>query len=58
MEFEVLKGNHIKRNILIGVLIVGIISAVILNFTKAKYRVIQSMPLVTGTINYTTYDYK
>ena len=56
MEFEVLKKSHLKRNILIGVLVVGVISAVVLNFTRAKYRVTQSIPLVNGTINYTPYD--
>lgn len=49
MPFETLKKSHVKRNILIGVVIVLIISAVILNFTKAKYRVTQSIPLVNGT---------
>ena len=56
MPFETLKRSHIKRNILIGVLVVGIISAIVLNFTRAKYRVTQSIPLVNGTINYTPYD--
>ena len=35
---------------------VAIISAVILNFTRAKYRTTQSMPLLNGTINYTLAD--
>ena len=56
MEFEVLKKSHVKRNILIGVLVVGIISAVILTFTRARYRVTQSIPLVNGTINYSLAD--
>ena len=56
MEFEVLRKGHVKRNIIIGVLAVGVISAVILNFTKAKYRTTQSIPLVNGTINYTLAD--
>ena len=58
MPFETLKKSHLKRNVIIGVLVVGIISAVILNFTRAKYRVTQSIPLVNGTINYTPYDFK
>ena len=41
---------------MIGVVVVAIISAVILNFTRAKYRVTQSIPLVNGTINYTLPD--
>ena len=56
MPFETLKKSHVKRNILIGVVIVLIISALILNFTKAKYRVTQSIPLVNGTINYSLAD--
>ena len=58
MQFEVLKRSHVKRNILIGALVVAVISAVILNFTRAKYRTTQSIPLVNGTINYTPYDFK
>ena len=56
MEFETLKRSHLKRNIIIGVVAVLIISAVVLNFTRAKYRVTQSIPLVNGTINYTLPD--
>ena len=56
MEFETLKQSHLKRNIIIGVVAVLIISAVVLNFTRAKYRVTQSIPLVNGTINYTLPD--
>ena len=56
MKFEVLKKNHLKKNIVIGVLVIGVISTVILNFTKAKYRVTQSIPLVNGTINYELSD--
>ena len=32
------------------------ISAIILNFTRAKYRATQSIPLVNGTINYSLAD--
>ena len=56
MEFEVLKKSHLKRNILIGVLIVGVFCTVVLNLTRAKYRVTESIPLVTGTINYKVSD--
>ena len=56
MEFQTLKQSHLKRNILIGVVAVLIISAVVLNFTRAKYRVTQSIPLVNGTINYSLAD--
>ena len=56
MKIETLKKSHLKRNIIIGVVAVLIISAVILNFTRAKYRVTQSIPLVNGTINYSLPD--
>ena len=56
MKIETLKQSHLKRNIIIGVVVVLIISAVILNFTRAKYRVTQSIPLVNGTINYSLAD--
>ncbi|HIS87643.1 MAG TPA: hypothetical protein IAB49_05920 [Candidatus Caccenecus avistercoris] len=56
MTYETLKRSHLKRNILIAVVVVAIISAVILNFTRAKYKVTDSMPLLNGTINYTLAD--
>ena len=56
MKFELLKQSHLKRNIIIGVVAVLIISAIILNFTRAKYRVTESIPLVNGTINYSLAD--
>ena len=56
MTLERLKKSHITRNIIIAVLVVGVISAIILNFTRAKYRVTESIPLVNGTINYTLAD--
>ncbi len=56
VEIETLKQSHLKRNIIIGVVAVLIISAIVLNFTRAKYRVTQSIPLVNGTINYSLPD--
>ena len=56
MEFEVLKKSHVKRNILIGVIAVLIISAIILNFTRAKYRSVATTPLIHSEINYTLPD--
>ena len=58
MEIETLKRSHVKRNIVIAVVVVAIISAIILTFTKAKYKNTESIPLVNGTINYTPYDLK
>ncbi len=57
MNFEVLKISHVKRNIIIAVLIVLILSSVILTFTKAKYITTQSIPLIQGTINYSASDF-
>ena len=57
MDFEVLKRSHIKRNIIIALIAIGIISAIVLNFTKAKYRTTQSIPLINGTINYELSDF-
>ncbi len=56
MEFEVLKRGHIKRNIIIGSFAVLLISAVILNFTRAKYRITADIPIASGTINYSLAD--
>ena len=56
MKFEVLKKNHLKRNIIIFVLVIGIIVPVVLNFTRAKFRTTESIPLVNGTINYELSD--
>ena len=56
MKIETLKRSHLKRNIMIGVIIVLTISAITLNFTRAKYRVTESIPLVNGTINYSLPD--
>ena len=56
MKYEVLKRSHVKRNILIAIVLVAIISAIVLNFTQAKYRTTQSIPLIQGTINYSPSD--
>ena len=57
MDFEVLKRSHVKRNIIIALIAIGIISAIVLNFTRAKYRTTQSIPLINGTINYELSDF-
>ena len=56
MDFEVLKRSHVKRNILIAVIVVFIMSAIIFSFTMAKYKTTASIPLVNGTINYELSD--
>ena len=56
MKIEVLEKTHIKRNIIIGVVIVLIISALVLQFTHAKYKVTESVELANGVINYEVGD--
>ncbi len=56
MKYEVLKRSHLKRNIIIAVIIILILSAIILTFTQAKYKTTASIPLVNGTINYDLSD--
>ena len=57
MKYEVLKRSHLKRNIIIAVLVVALISSLILNFTQAKYRTTESIPLIQGTINFSPSDF-
>ena len=57
MKYEVLKRSHLKRNILIALLVVALISSLILNFTQAKYRTTESIPLIQGTINFSPSDF-
>ena len=56
MKLEKLKESHLKRNLLIGIVIIGILVTIVLTFTKARYRVAESIPLVNGTINYDLAD--
>ena len=56
MKFEVLKKNNLKRNIIIGGCVVLIISAVILNFSSARYRSTASVPIVDSEVNYVRPD--
>ena len=56
MKLERSKKNNLARNMVIVLLVVGIISAIILTFTKAKYKTAESIPLVNGTINYELSD--
>ena len=58
MKFEVLKKSNLKRNIIIGVFAVLIISAIILNFSSARYRSTASVPVVDSTVNYTPYNFR
>ena len=57
MKFEVLKRSHVKRNIMISIGIVAIISACALTFTRAKYRTTESIKIVEGKIKYKVPDF-
>ena len=57
MEIETLKRSYLKRNMVIVLLVIAIISTIILTFTKAKYKNTESIPLVNGTINYKVPDF-
>ncbi len=50
-------GNY-KKIIIGGLIVVGVIAALILTTSKAKYKNIETMDLVNGTINYKPYDFK
>ena len=56
MNFEVLKRSRVKRNIIIALLVIALISSLMLNFTQAKYRTTESIPLIQGTINFSPSD--
>ena len=56
MPFETLKKSHLKRNIVIGVMVVAVIAAIVINFTRAKCVYTDKMPLINGTVNYSLAD--
>ena len=56
MKPEKLKQKHTKRNIIIGITTITVLTASIITFTKASFRTTESIPLVNGTINYDLAD--
>ena len=56
MKFEVLRKSHVKKNIIIGVVVVAVIAAIVISFTRAKYRTAQTLPLINGPVNYSLAD--
>ena len=59
LEFETLHSNKHRIYFLIGfVCVVVLLVVFIVSRSHAKYRVVESIPLVKGTINYTPYDFK
>ena len=59
MKFEKINYVNGKKGILIGFVIAFILVIVInLFFTRAKYKLVESRKLATGTINYTLVDFE
>ncbi len=58
MQFKRLKKNYRKQTIIGGLILVCITSAITITTTRAKYKLIQDIPLVRGSINYKSYDFK
>ena len=59
IEFETLHSNKHRIHFLtLFVCVVVLLVVFIVGRSHAKYRITQSIPLVTGTINYTPYDFK
>ena len=58
MQFERLRKSHKKEIIIGGLVVLGIVSAITLVTTRAKYKLTQDLELVKGTINYKPYDFK
>ena len=56
MKIEVLKKSKVKRNIVIVLIAVLIITAIVLQFTRARYRATDTVSLVSGEVNYKVPD--
>lgn len=56
MKFDVLRKSHVKKNIIIGVVVVVVIAAIVIGFTKAKFKTAQTISLINGTVNYSLAD--
>jgi len=56
MKLEKIK-NH-KKIVIGGLITLGFITTLILTTSKAKYKNVQTLDLVNGTINYKPYDFK
>ena len=59
LEFETIKSHKNRLYFLCGfVCVVILLIVLITNHSLAKYRTTESIPLINGTINYTSYDLK
>ena len=52
MQFERLRKNHKRKIIIGGLILVCVISAITITTTRAKYKIIQSLKLAEGNVNY------
>ena len=57
MQFEVLHRSKKKKFLIAGCLVVVVLLAIVFSISFAKYRVTKSMQLMTGTINFSPYDF-
>ena len=57
MEFEVLHRSRKKQFIIAGVVVVLVLAAIVFSISFARYRVVQSVQIASGTINYVPYDF-
>ena len=56
MKPEKLKQANVKQKIITSVIILAMIAALILNYTRANYKTAESIPLINGTVNYDASD--
>jgi len=56
MQFERIRKNHKKKILIGGLILVCIISAITITTSRAKYKLIEDIQLVRGTINYKVPD--
>ena len=52
MQFERIRKNHKRKIIIGGLILVCVISAITITTTRAKYKLVEDIPLVRGYINY------
>ena len=57
MQFEVLHRSKKKKFLIAGCLVIVVLLVIVLSISFAKYRVTKSMQLMTGTINFSPYDF-
>ncbi len=58
MKFETLKRYDIRNLIIILLVIIVLLTTILFLVTRAKYKLVESIPLASGTINYTLVDFE